>query len=165
MKRTLLITILLLVVFTALASADSNGNTIRIYAEGGDFSEIVAFANIKIEPQGLSIVIVDVPEDADIKVALVNSLPGRTTGAISHAYNGEIEMKPEVFPAIGGDTLLHEMGHCAGLGHESDPRSVMYESTGFGSQQLKTRHVEALRRLSGITPLGRWIAQVKVLID
>ena len=58
--------------------------------------------------------------------------------------------------------LLHEFLHCAGASHSDDKTSVMYRGTGnYG--QITDDQLRDLRRLSGMTPMQRLVAQIRAM--
>lgn|SRR5262245_23268085 len=164
MKRTLLIIAIALCIFTALASANSSGSEIKVYSADREIHQIVELANERLTEVGITLLFVDAIEDADVTVSIVDKLSDPTAAAISHAYSGEIQILRDV-QGMTADVLLHELLHCAGLDHEDDPKSMMYGKTGLGRQELKPHHIAALRKLSGITAVGRWVAQVRSWVN
>jgi hypothetical protein len=140
------------------------GNEIRIYTN--DFEEmlpIIARVNRRLAPEGLIVTVTDTAASADVQVMLVDGIAGApNTAGVARAYEGQIEIVRRKY--ADGNTLIHELLHCAGVSHEpDDPSSVMYPAS-MAWQQLKPHHVEALRRLAGITAFERIVAQCRLLL-
>jgi hypothetical protein len=141
-------------------NAEPSGSEIRIYSTDADIHPVVARLNRRLAREGLTILVVDVANDADVRVKFVDVAAGDpTNGGASWPYDGRIEIARDDNEDLA-TTLLHEMLHCAGVGHEYDPTSVMYRESG-ARRQLRPHHVSALRRLPGITTPGRFIAQLR----
>lgn len=96
-------------------------------------------------------------DSCDVTMKMVSGNAGGVERAEGVAYTifGEIELQRGGHPS----SLMHEVLHCAGVPHENDPTSIMWRYSG-GPSELRMHHVEALRRLAGITPFGRIRAQV-----
>jgi hypothetical protein len=136
---------------------------IRIYATGGDITPIVDRLRLKLIHDGVLFAIADKPEEADVTINLMEGpgipVSGGHVVGYSHAITGTIDYAYR--QDEDGNILLHEILHCAGAGHESDPKSVMYWETEQG-QELRPWHIEELRGLAGITPIGRARAQIRM---
>jgi hypothetical protein len=162
MRKLLLIAIAALTLFITahVFGAPKSGGPIRIYATGGDIRPKVAILNYRLAEAGLEFAAADTAEEADVQVTFVDG-PADRLGWVGRAtpLSGRIEL------VRGQDAeaavLLHEMLHCAGLSHEDDPSSVMSATTERW-QEVRPEHIEALRRLRGMTWAGRFAAAVKV---
>lgn len=90
----------------------------------------------------------------------------RKAGAAGAAYVlvGEIELSQHSDIRV---SFMHEILHCAGIGHEPNDRtSVMFTHASRDpaeTRQLHPHHLNALRRLAGISPIGRIRSQIEVL--
>lgn len=161
MRKLLLIVIAGLILFAAahVFSTPKTDGPIRIYATGGDIRPKVAILNYRLAAAGLEFAAADTAEEADIQVTFVEAIAGKSRAVgTSHPFSGYIEIVRGA--DAEGAILLHEMLHCAGLGHEDDPSSVMHADTRKW-QQVRPEHIEALRRLPGMTGFGRFVAQIK----
>jgi hypothetical protein len=149
-----------------------NGNTIRVHCAGCDISAQLGHLNSLLAPANVRLEASEAGA-ADVTISLVSAdqmpKPGTPNAVAAGAANpltGHIDIDSYYANSqYGYVVILHEIIHCAGVGHEpEDPSSLMHtEAHVFG--ELKQHHIRALRRLSGITPPERVAALIFVVFS
>src|SRR5262245_362357 len=125
MRKLLILLLILAVLFTLAAKGKpADGDIIKIHATDAGVHPMVEVINARLADQGLTIIFVDTPEEADVRVLFVDPAENSDDAATAYPYDGRIEIvrgKGET-----GAVLFHELLHCAGLDHEDNSSSVMY---------------------------------------
>lgn len=141
-------------------SQEAHDGTIKVFADDSLYP-VLSRINDKLYRYGIGFAAVDTPAQSDVSIGFSDNLPG---DARSYAYRGHIDVDSN--PAGSLDQIvLHEIIHTGGGGHNpGNPRAVMYTHS-TGGTELSDVDIAALRRLPGISPLGRVGAQVRQLFD
>lgn len=134
-----------------------SGYTVRLCSER-DMSSLIAYSN-----QWLSQTDIRFVQSTDVCDAtiLFEAPKVRDAAGSAVALTGTIKLAPHADINV---SFMHEILHIAGVPHEPDDReNVMFThvSSPFAVRQLRAHHVEALRRLAGVTPLGRLGRQIE----
>lgn len=133
-----------------------DGYTIRVCSER-DISEIIDYNNQWLSATSIRFALAD--SDCDVEVIIGLNRSGVAADALP--LTGRIRLGHHPDYRV---SFMHEALHLAGLGHEPHDRaSVMWThamNDPAVTRQLRPHHVEALRRLAGITPAGRVAAQI-----
>ncbi len=163
MKRLLISFCVIALIVVISGYLSRKGEEVSIYSTGRDIRSVVDDLNYAVASESLRFRIVDRESDADVSVAFLNDIGNPQADAVSYAYRGKIDIANSAPQDSLGVILLHEILHCAGVGHDKDnPSSIMYIHTqNYG--QLNEWQVRDLKRLSGITGPERAIAQIRLL--
>lgn len=150
-------------ILMAASYGTRDGNEVKLYVKGQDIRPVVTYLNGLLRPAALTLRIVDVESDADVSVEFRDNIGAPDAVGTANAALGQIYL----LNSIPGDhiytVLLHELLHCAGLGHEPDDQSSVLYTHSRRQGQLKKRHQRELRRLAGITAPERIIAHVRMM--
>lgn len=118
----------------------------------GEVAQAIDRWNKAVESVGCSplFYLSDEPEAHPIRLLAQNEWPhedrlaGVTTASDADGVGGGIDIR-EMRPAkTAWPVLAHELGHAAGLGHRSDPSSVMYPEIRWTLVELPGHDVSAL---------------------
>lgn len=134
---------------------------IRVYCPDGDISHFLGTYNQQLAGENIQFFQVSEPGDVTVRFGTRKAVHAGEAFVLL----GEVRFNPHAPDATA--TLLHEMLHCAGVGHDDDPRSVMYKYAVQGEHEIRrlnALHIEALRRLAGISSMGRVGAQIGVKV-
>jgi hypothetical protein len=135
-------------------SSPAPDGSIRIYATDPAAVSMIEAANGRLSGTGITLRAVDAwwSSDAAVRVG------GSSGGALPIFGTAHIEA------GLGdnGAGLLHELIHTAGYNHDKDPNSLMYQELSSVAE-LRPEHIKALRRLPGITILGRFAGMIQEL--
>lgn len=144
-----------------VTSSSGSFYVIRVCAEqpedAEDIRQLIDYDNGWLTPTDVRFTLTSSPCDVTVEFGGIRI---RDAAAVSFVWRGTVKLR-RGFPN-NYINLMHEILHCAGMPHEDDPTSVMYLYEG-GPSELRQHHVEALRRLAGITPLGRIGRQIDSL--
>lgn len=139
------------------------GDEIKIFAPERDVQAVVDQMNYMVPQESITFRLVRSESEADIYIRFKDKLEVSGADAVSFTHRGQIYIANtapvESLPAI----FLHEILHCAGVGHEENASSVMYAYTQKHGK-ISTQQIRDLQRLSGITTPERWIAQLRLLL-
>lgn len=133
-----------------------SGYTVRLCSER-DMSSLIAYSN-----QWLAQTDVRFVQSTDVCDATILFEAPSVRDAVGSAVamTGTVRLAPHADINV---SFMHEILHIAGVDHEPDDReSVMFTHVSSPSavRQLRAHHVEALRQLAGVTPLGRVIREI-----
>ena len=139
------------------AAERTGGYTVRICSQD-DIDDLIDYSNQWLAQTDVRFIRSTSACDATVEL----KTPRRAGAAgVARVLVGEVELSQHSDIRV---SFMHEILHCAGVGHEPDDRtSVMFTHVSrdpAATRQLHPHHVEALRRLAGITPLGRVGAQI-----
>lgn len=149
-------------VIVVMAYAGRTGDEIKIYSTGRNIRPVVEHINFLVASESLTFRIVDAESDADVSIKFQDDIGDSNADGVSYAYRGQIYIANSVPDDHVHVVLIHEILHCAGVGHEpEDPSSVMYTHS-QRQGQLKKWHLRYLRRLAGITVPERIVAQIRL---
>lgn len=145
---------------------NNTGQEIKIYSTGRDIRSEVGVMNSWVADRSadsLKFTIVDRESEADVNVSFRNDIGNPNAASISYAYRGHVDVDSSTPAEQLPNLLVHELLHCAGTGHDrEDPSSVMYTFTQTQGH-LNEEHIRNLKRLSGMTPAQRLVAQFRAL--
>jgi len=162
MKSFIITLCVAILVISILGYVGRQGDAIKIYSTGRDIQSVVENLNYAVASDSISFKVVDTESDADVSVAFLNDIGNPRADAVSYAYRGQIDIANSAPDDSLGVILLHEILHCAGVGHEPDnPSSIMYVHT-HKHGQLNPEQIRDLKRLSGIKAPERLIAQFRL---
>lgn len=141
------------------AQSAQSGYVIRVCSQG-DIDEILAYNNAWLGATDIRFALAD--SDCDVEVVFGLKRSGVVADALPLTGRVRLGHHPDYRVSF-----MHEALHLAGLGHEPHDRaSVMWThamNDPAVTRQLRSHHVEALRGLAGITPVGRVAAQIGVM--
>lgn len=163
MKRLYICCYAILPIIIIGVYAGRTGDVIKIYLIGRDIRPIVNHLNVLVASESLKFQIVDEESDADVSIRFQDDIGDPNAVGISYALFGQIYILNSLPTDQVYVVLIHEILHCAGVGHEpKDPSSVMYTHS-QRQGKLKKWHMRYLRRLAGITFPERIVAQIRLL--
>jgi hypothetical protein len=147
-----------------MAYASRPGDEIKVYSTGRNIRPVIDHLNSLVASESLRIRIVDVESDSDVSIKFEDDLGYSNAVGLAYPFCGKIYITNLVPPDQIYVVLMHEILHCAGVGHEpEDPSSIMYTHS-QRQGQLKKWHTQYLRRLAGITIPGRIVAQIRAML-
>lgn len=157
MRHLILLSLLLLQSECEPPAAErTSGYTIRACSQS-NISDLIDYSNQWLAATDVRFV--QARDACDVEVVIGLKRPGVAADALP--LTGRIRLGSHSDYRV---SFMHEMLHLGGLGHEPHDRtSVMFTHAAADpaeTRQLHPHHVEALRRLAGITPLGRVGAQI-----
>jgi hypothetical protein len=153
----------ILPIIVVVAYAGRAGDEIKFYITGRNIRPVIEHLNFLVASESLKFRIVDVESDADVSIKFQDDIGDPNAVGVSYALFGQIYIVNSLPADQVYVVLIHEILHCAGVGHESeDPSSVMYTHS-QRQGQLKKWHMRYLRRLAGITFPERFVAQIRML--
>lgn len=143
----------------------NEGDTIRVHCNNcnidphlNHLSELLASANIKLISAD------KLAADVDISIVPTDQMPGADVAGSASPLTGHIDLNQNYINTQESYVIvLHEILHCAGVGHEPDDPSSLMHTHAHTFGQMRERHIKSLRRLSGITKIGRIGALLAVI--
>lgn len=155
---------------SGIVFASRSGDTIRVHCDGCNLSTQLNHLNSLLEPANVRLVDAD-QGSADVTVSVIPdsqmpaARPGYAVAGAANPLTGHIDLASSTVDAeYGYVAILHEILHCAGIGHEPNDSTSLMHNHAHTYGQLYPRHIKGLRRLSGITPIERLAAAVSLLI-
>lgn len=163
MKKLVAGIVVILSIWIVLAYWERSGDEIKIFAFGRDVQAVIDQMNYMVPQKSITFRLVQNEDDADVSIRFQDDIGISNVDAVAFTHRGQIYIANTAPTDSLPSTFLHEILHCAGVKHEEDPSSVMYVYT-HNHGELNSQQLRDLKRLSGITPPERLIAQLRLLL-
>lgn len=163
MRKLIAYSSVAVLVFAFLAYMGRSGDEIKIYVPGRDVQAVVDQMNSMVPQESITFRLVQDEEEADVSIRFQDDIGVSNADAVAFTHRGQIYIANTAPSDSLPSTFLHEILHCAGVKHEENPSSVMYLYT-QNHGELNLQQLRDLKRLSGITPPERLIAQLRLLL-
>lgn len=124
---------------------------IRIACDDPRMPAIASHLSGLLQGEGIALSVVPLNAPAEVSIEFVADM-GIAQGGTAFGY---IRIRDDTPMNVLYLVTLHEILHDAGVSHEPNDLTSIMHTHAKTHGQLKPAHVEALRKLPGITPIGR----------
>lgn len=152
----------MILMITLLAYLNRSGNQIAVHFQGREIQPIIEKINSKFAADAINFLAVDNEAQADVSITFQDDIGIPNADAISYTFCGKIFIANSAPEDCLVNIIIHEILHCAGIGHETDdPSSVMYLYS-QPNGQVSLWQKREIKRLAGISGPERLIAQIRI---